>query len=142
MLGDNESIVTSCAISHSTPVKRWNTLSHHCVCFEHIPGTENPANILTKPLPWFSLKIFVKPLLLWEGNTVDALLGTSHPEGSDTGPGSTVLDEQPSQKQDSAHVIGHTVPAVPCGNQCAVLHDATPTNIEILHGVQLVMTFN
>ena len=39
--------------------------------FEHIPGTENPADILTKPLPWFSLKVFVEPLLLWKGDTVE-----------------------------------------------------------------------
>ena len=31
--------------------------------FEHIPGTENPADIMTKPLPWFMLRVFVEPLL-------------------------------------------------------------------------------
>ena len=74
MFGDNKSVVTSGAIPHSTLGMRWNVLSCHrvreavaggWVRFEHIPGTENPVNILTKPLPWFSLKVFVEPLLLW-----------------------------------------------------------------------------
>ena len=108
----------------------------------HIPGAENPADILTKPLPWFSLKIFVKPLLLWKGDTVDTPLGTSLPEGSDVGPGLTVLGEQLSDGRDSANVSGHTIPAVLCGNQCAVLFDTEPTEDEILHGAWLVITFN
>ena len=61
---------------------------------EHILGMENPANILTKPLPWFSLKIFVKPMLLWKGNMDDAPLGASDPESSDAGLSVTVLDEK------------------------------------------------
>ena len=105
-------------------------------------GTENPANILTKPLPWFSLKIFVEPLLLWKGNTVDAPSGTSNPEGSDTGPGLTVPDEQLSHGHDSANVSGHAILTILCGNQCAVLHNAMPTDNEFLHGVRLVITFN
>ena len=47
------------------------------VRFEHIPGTENPADILTKPSPWFSLKVFVEPLLLWKGDTVEQI-GRAH----------------------------------------------------------------
>ena len=66
MFGDNKSVVMSSTIPHSTLGKRWNALSYHrvreavaggWVRFEHIPGTENPADILTKPLPWFSLKV-------------------------------------------------------------------------------------
>ena len=52
----------------------------------------------------------------------------------------TVPDERPSQ--DLAHVIGHAVPAVPYGNQCAVLHDTMPTDIEFLHGVWSVIMFD
>ena len=55
--------------------------------FEHIPGTENPADILTKPLPWYTMKAFVEPLLLWKGDTLNAPSGSSIPEGSDTSPG-------------------------------------------------------
>ena len=57
------------------------------VRFEHIPGTEKTADILTKPLPWHMMKTFVEPLLLWKGNTLDAPSGSSIPEGSDTSPG-------------------------------------------------------
>ena len=106
---------------------------------------KNPANILTKPLPWFSLKIFVEPLLPWKGNTVDAPLGTANPEGSDAGLGSTVPDELQSHKQDLMHVNGHDsicVPAALCGNQCAVLFDTMPTDNEFLHGMLTVMAFD
>ena len=40
-----------------------------------------------------------------------------HLKDADTGPGSTVLDEQPSYEQDSAHVIGHIIPTILCSNQ-------------------------
>ena len=90
MFGNNKSVITSGAIPHLMLGKRWNMLSYHRVCeavaggwvrFEHILGTENPANVLTKPLPWFSLKVFVKLLLLWKGDTIDAPSGTSDLEG-------------------------------------------------------------
>ena len=140
-------------IPHSMLGKCWNALSYHRVCeavaggwvrFEHILGTENPANILMKPLPWFSLKVFVKLLLPWKGDTVGAPLGTvtSNPEGSDAGLGLTVPGEQLSHGHDSTNVSGHTVPAIPCGSQCTVLHDIMPTDNEFLHGVQLVIIFN
>ena len=107
-------------------------LSKYRLRFEHISGVENPADILTKPLPWFSLKVFVEPLLLWKGDTVDAPSGTSNPEGSDAGPGERVPGEPPSRGRDSANVSGHAIPAVLHGNQCAVLHDAEPTETEVL----------
>ena len=52
-----------------------------------------------------------------------------------------VPDEQLGHEQDSAHVIGHIVPAFPCGNHCAVLCDVMPANDEFLHGLWLVTTF-
>ena len=103
--------------------------------FEHFPGVENPANVLTKPLPWISLKIFVEPFLLWKGDTVDAPLGTSNPEGSDTGPRLRVPQEPSSHGCDSTQAGGHVFPAILCGNQCAVLYDTIPTDFEFLHGV-------
>ncbi len=93
MFGDNKSVVTSSTIPHSTLSKCWNALSYHKVReavaggwlrFEHIPGTENPADIFTKPLPWASLRVFVEPLLFWKGDTARAT-GTST-EGSIEGP--------------------------------------------------------
>ncbi len=105
LFGDNKSVVTSSTIPHSTLSKRWNALSYHKVReavaggwlrFEFIPGTENPADILTKPLPWANLRVFAEPLLFWKGDTSDAgrATGTST-EGSDEGP-------RPDQVADSA----------------------------------------
>ena len=37
---------------------------------------------------------------------------------------------------------GHAIPAVLCGNQCAALCDAEPTEDEILHGGQTVIIFD
>ena len=93
LFGDNQSVVTSSTIPHSTLSKRWNALSYHRVReavaggwlrFEHISGTENPADILTKPLPWYKLRVFVEPLLSWKGDTEDAPSGSPDPEGSIT----------------------------------------------------------
>ena len=140
MFGNNEFVIMSSAIPHSTLGKCWNKLSHHCVReavaggwlrFEHILGTENPANILTKPSPQFTLKIFIEPLLSWKKDTVNAPLGTTNPERRNVGPGLTVPDELSNHKQDSAHVNGHDgicVLATLCGNQCAVLFPVMPTD--------------
>eukprot|EP00977_Amphora_coffeiformis_P008390 scaffold1902_cov115-Amphora_coffeaeformis.AAC.3 len=73
LFGDNKSVVTSSTIPHSTLGKRWNALSYHRVReaiaggwlrFEYIPGTENPADVLTKSLAWNVLKTYIEPLLL------------------------------------------------------------------------------
>ena len=104
MFGDNESCVTSSTIPHSTLSKRWNALSYHKVReavargwlrFEHISGKENPADIMTKPLAWFELRVFVEPMLFWKGDAADAPVSGNHsPEGSDamSGEGQTSAD--------------------------------------------------
>ena len=90
---------------------------------------ENPANILKKPLPWFSLNVFVEPLLLWKGDGVDDPSGTSDLEGSDAGPGLTVQDDQLSHEQGTAHVNVHAISANPCSHRqtvfawCVVSHN-------------------
>ena len=95
LFGDNQSVVTSSTIPHSTLSKRWNALSYHKVReamasgwlrFEHMPGTENPADILTKYLPWFKLKVFVEPLLFWKGDPAPPSR-VQDTEGSDKRPG-------------------------------------------------------
>ena len=93
LFGDNQSVVTSSTIPHSVLGKRWNALSYHRVReaiaggwlrFEHLPGTENPADVLTKVLPWHKMMIFVEPILLWKGDTNDADPSRKRiPEGSD-----------------------------------------------------------
>ena len=79
LFGDNKSVVTSSTIPHSSLNKRWNALSYHkvrkavasgFVRFEHIPTNDNPADILTKPLPWHKARIHVEPLLFWKGETM------------------------------------------------------------------------
>ena len=61
---------------------------------------------------------------------------------ADAGPGSTVPDEQLSHERGLANVSGHAVPAVLCSNQCAVLCDAMTADIEFLHSVWSVTTFD
>ena len=79
LFGDNRSVVTSSTLPHSTLGKRWNALSYHrcreavaakIIRFEHIPGSENPSDILTKPLPHYIARVFTDPLLFWKGETL------------------------------------------------------------------------
>ena len=144
MFGDNETVVSSNTIPHSTLGKRWNALSYHRVReaiaggwlrFHHIPGTQNPADILTKPLPWASLRVYVEPLLLWKGDTDDSPAGSSNPEGSIVNPG-PAIPRKSNRKRDSAKESGvqkvnngsdgigqhgMKVPSALAGNQYAVL---------------------
>ena len=57
LFGDNESVVTSSSVPDSQLRKRHHALAYHCVCeaiaarilcFVHIPGDMNPADILSK----------------------------------------------------------------------------------------------
>ena len=63
------------------------------VRFEHMPGTENPADIFTKPLPWATMKHFVEPLMFWKGETYDDAQST--PEGSIIIQGTSLSSELP-----------------------------------------------
>ena len=88
LLGDNQAVINSTTIPHSSLSKRWNALSYHRCCeavaagivrFEFLPGRENPSDILTKNLPWAKARVFVEPLLLWKGETVSS--GTPNQRG-------------------------------------------------------------
>ena len=61
------------------------SIAANIVRFEHIPTGENPADILTKPLPWHKARVHVEPLLFWKGETVvDPQMANLLPtEGSD-----------------------------------------------------------
>ena len=121
MFGDNKSVVTSSTIPHSTLSKRWNALSYHRVReavaagwlrFEHMPGTENPADIFTKPLPWHTLRQSVEPTLFWKGDTMEAP-GNESPEGSDAthvaGPGlQTPRDVHPPSTDGGWNTVSAT----------------------------------
>ena len=91
LFGDNKSVVTSSTIPHSSLNKHWNALSYHKVReaiasgfirFEYIPSGDNPANILTKSLPWHKARVHVEPLLFWKGET-STNPGMAPSEGSD-----------------------------------------------------------
>ena len=79
MLGDNESVVTSATTPMSSLNKQHNALAYHCVRsniaanvlkFCHIPGKQNPADILTKSLPHTTSWPHVQPLLFCRGDTL------------------------------------------------------------------------
>ena len=80
MFGDNQSVITSSTIPHSTLGKRHNDLAYHrtreavaagITKFYHIDGTKNPADILTKHLGYQQAWPHVEPLLFWRGDTAE-----------------------------------------------------------------------
>ena len=76
MFGDNQSVITSGTIPHSSLNKRHNALAYHRVCeaiasdviwFFHISGTINPADVLTKFLGHAPFWPLIRPFLFWRG---------------------------------------------------------------------------
>ena len=85
-----------------------DTLRAHEICdvvivLSNIPGTENPADILTKPLAWHQMRVFVKPLLMWKGDAKEAK--TSAPPGSNTNPEGSDAGSGLEQSRDSAETV-------------------------------------
>jgi hypothetical protein len=79
MFGDNESMITSSTIPHSTLNKHHTALSYHCVreCIAakvfyllHVLGKFNRTDMLTKPLGWACFWPLVQPLFFWKGETI------------------------------------------------------------------------
>jgi hypothetical protein len=79
MFGDNEGVIKSSTLPHSVLRKRHNMLSYHRVReaiahgilrFIHMPGTENPADVLTKSLGHSKLWHLIKPFLFSFGDTL------------------------------------------------------------------------
>jgi hypothetical protein len=82
MFGDNQSVLTSSTLPHSSLNKRHNALSYHRVreavaakvmYFMKIQGTVNVSDIFTKFLPWTDFWPMVQPLLFWKGETLRAI---------------------------------------------------------------------
>ena len=80
MFGDNESVVTSSTVPHAKLHKRHTMLSFHRVReavaaeilgFYHIPGSLNPADILSKHWGYQAIWPTLQPLLFWQGDTMD-----------------------------------------------------------------------
>ena len=78
--GDNESVVNSSSIPHAKLHKRHVMLSFHRVreamaaklmTFNFIPGDNNPADILGKAWGYTQVWPTLKPVLFWEGDTMD-----------------------------------------------------------------------
>jgi hypothetical protein len=76
MFGDNQSVITSSTIPHSSLNKRHNALAYHRVreavasnvlWFFHISGKENPSDVLTKFLGHNVFWPLIKPFLFWRG---------------------------------------------------------------------------
>lgn len=79
LFGDNKGVMQSSTIPHSRLEKRWCALSYHrvreavaagYVNFIHIPGTQNPSDCLTKLLPGYKLRDFVRPIMDYAGDTI------------------------------------------------------------------------
>ena len=80
VFGDNESVVKSATQLQAKLHKRHNMLSFHFVreaiargyiAFTHIPGQENPSDIMSKHWGYSDIWAVLKPLLFWEGDTLD-----------------------------------------------------------------------
>ena len=80
MFGDNESVVKNSTLPHSVLNKRHQALSYHrvreaiasgIVNFYHIPGSKNPADILSKHWAFVDVWPMLKTLLFWKGDTED-----------------------------------------------------------------------
>ena len=82
MFGDNKSVLDSSTIPHSKLTKRHTALSYHRVreavaakvlSFFHIPGKDNPADVLSKHWGYQQVWPLLQPLLFWEGDTMGIL---------------------------------------------------------------------
>ena len=80
MFGDNQSVITSSTIPHSSLAKRHNALAYHRVReaiaarilnFTFIDGKDNPADVMSKHWSYTKTQNFLKALLFWEGDTID-----------------------------------------------------------------------
>ena len=82
LFGDNESVVKSGSIPHSTLSKRHHALAYHytreavaskMVAFHHISGDANVADILSKHWGHTQVYPMLRPLLFYRGNTLDLI---------------------------------------------------------------------
>ena len=80
VFGDNETVIKGATQPHDKLHKRHNMLSFHFVReaisrgfiqFTHIPGKENPSDIMSKHWGYSDIWHLLKPMLFWEGDTLD-----------------------------------------------------------------------
>ena len=74
IFGDNKSVITSSTIPSSMLKKRWNALSYYqvreavaagIVNVIHLPGIENPVDVLTKFLSHCVMYRLIKEFIFW-----------------------------------------------------------------------------
>ena len=91
MFGDNETVVNTASVPHSKLMKRHNALSYHrtreaiaagILRFHHMPGANNPADILSKHWDYASVWSQLRPLLFWRGDTAAIAKKTQLPKKS------------------------------------------------------------
>ena len=79
MFGDNESVMNSSSIPHAKLHKRHTPLSFHCIhevvaskylTFNYIPGSDNPADILSKHWSYSATWPMLQALIFWEGDAM------------------------------------------------------------------------
>ena len=97
MFGDNESVVNSSMQVQAKLHKRHNMLSFHrvreaiasgMISFIHIPGTINPADILSKHWGYSQIWDQLKTVLFWKGDTGSIggqAQGQGHPPSTERG---------------------------------------------------------
>ena len=85
LFGDNQSVINSSSIPHYKLNKRHTALAYHRVReaiaanilrFIHIPGTMNPADILSKAWGYQQVWSTLQPILFWEGDTATLIKQT------------------------------------------------------------------
>jgi hypothetical protein len=85
LFGDNQAVVKSSTVPHSTLTKRHNALAFlqvrkamasGMISFIHIGGKANPADALSKHWGFASVWPVLKPLLYWKGTTQECTDGS------------------------------------------------------------------
>ena len=80
MFGDNESVVNSSTNPYGKLHKRHTALSFHrvreavaakIVAFHYLPGSSNPADIMSKHWGYSTIWPMLQCLLFWQGDTID-----------------------------------------------------------------------
>ena len=92
VFGDNESVINTASLPHGKLNKRHNALSYHrtreavaagIIRLYYIPGSDNPADILSKHWDYNSVWSQLQPLLFWKGDTAKLIKAESEQEEND-----------------------------------------------------------
>ena len=82
MFGDNQAVVASSTVPHYKLNKRHMALAYHRVReaiaakvlkFIYIPGSLNPADILSKAWGYQQVWPTLQPIMFWQGDTADLI---------------------------------------------------------------------